>query len=92
MTNQDRNRQAAEAAKNAVPDQADEEIVDAADAEALVDGAEDAITEMVARERRRDQTYRTGGDDQDAGIDTEIDANAPKEQQLPLRKRSENQT
>ena len=66
--------------------------VDAEEAEMQVDGAQDAVTEMVAHERRRDQTYRTGGDDLDPGINEQIDDNAPKELELPLRKRSENQT
>ena len=47
-----------------------------------VEGAEDAITDMTARERRRDGNYQTGGDDHDPGINAEIDLNAPKESQV----------
>lgn len=57
------------------------------DTEDLIPGAEDEITDMEARERRRDGTYRTGGDDQSPGIDTEMDSNAPKDQELPRSKR-----
>lgn len=43
-----------------------------------VKGAQDAVTDMVAEERRRDQEYRTGGDDTSNQIDEGIDNNAPK--------------
>jgi hypothetical protein len=66
--------------------------VDGEEADALLDQADDAVTSMTAHERRRDQTYRTSGDDHDPGIDEAIDDNAPKDKQLPLRKRAENQT
>lgn len=49
------------------------------DTEELLEEAGDAVTDMEAREMRRDQKYRTGGDDYSPGIDTGIDANAPKE-------------
>jgi hypothetical protein len=63
------------------PDQAvDEEDI-------LTDEAADAIRDMEAHEERRDSKYNTGGDDLSPGIDTTIDANAPKEQELPLKKR-----
>jgi hypothetical protein len=52
-----------------------------------VEIAEDAITAMEARERRRNTSYSTSGDDHDPGIDSEIDSNAPKELRLPPNKR-----
>ncbi|MCC6802593.1 MAG: hypothetical protein IT319_06895 [Anaerolineae bacterium] len=45
----------------------------------LIDEAEDALQDMEARETRRDGKHDTGGDDLSPGIDTEIDANGPKE-------------
>ena len=48
----------------------------------LVDEAENAITEMEAHEQRRVGTYKSGGDDESPGIDTDIDSNAPSD---PLR-------
>jgi hypothetical protein len=66
--------------------------VNAEEADNLLEQADAAVTAMTAHERRRDQTYRTTGDDHDPGIDEAIDDNAPKDKQLPLRKRSENQT
>jgi hypothetical protein len=53
----------------------------------LTDDTEDAILDMEAHEGRRDGKYNTGGDDQSPGIDTDMDANAPKDQELPLKKR-----
>lgn len=49
----------------------------------LIDEAADAIEDMEAREARRDGKHDTGGDDRSPGIDTTIDANAPKELNLP---------
>lgn len=42
-----------------------------------VDGVEDALTKMQAHEQRRDQEYRTTGDNQSPGVDVDIDSNAP---------------
>ena len=42
---------------------------------------------MEAREQRRDSTYRTGGDDYSPGIDTDMDSNAPKDMEMPRKKR-----
>jgi len=61
--------------------------LNAEESEDLLDEADDAVISMEARERRRDSAYKTGGDDQDPGIDSEIDSNAPKELQKPPRKR-----
>jgi len=60
---------------------------DADEAERLLSEANDAVISMVERERRRDGTYDTAGDDHDPGIDLEIDSNAPKELQKPPKKR-----
>ena len=70
------------------PDETDEEAVE----EELLEEAEDAITEMEARERRRDTMHRTGGDDHSPGIDTDMDANAPKELGFAPGKRGANRT
>ncbi len=43
-----------------------------------VDSAADEVEEMVAREQRRDGKYRSGGDNTSAGIDADLDSNAPK--------------
>ena len=51
-----------------------------------LDEAADAIDEMAARERRRDQSYRTSGDDLNPGIDHAIDTNAPKDADRPTKK------
>jgi hypothetical protein len=48
--------------------------------------AADALTDMTTREMRRDQSYRTGGDDHNPGFDSEIDANGPKEDDMGGRK------
>lgn len=48
----------------------------------LVDEAENAITEMEAHEQRRVGTYKSGGDDESPGIDTEVGSNAPKPDNL----------
>jgi hypothetical protein len=98
----DKDEEEAVARVDGFPLDADEEVdemeltndgrVDAEEADALLDQADDAVNSMEAHERRRDATYRTGGDDHDPGINEEIDDNAPKDKQLPLRKRSENQT
>jgi len=61
--------------------------LDAEEAEALVNEAEEAVIDMEAHERRRDTAYNTSGDDHDPGIDVEIDANAPKELRKPPKKR-----
>ena len=58
---------------------------DAHDSAERTEGAEDAITDMEAHEKRRDSTHRTGSDHY--GIDTDMDSNAPKEQELPRKKR-----
>ena len=63
-----------------------DESVNDDDLGAEVAEGEAAITNMVAHEQRRDATYKTGGDDHDPGIDSEIDSNAPKELQLPPNK------
>jgi hypothetical protein len=47
--------------------------------EELLDEAADAVEAMETREHRRDSTHRTSGDDHSPGIDTDIDSNAPKE-------------
>jgi hypothetical protein len=56
------------------------------DTEGDLDLAADAITDMDAREMRRDQYHRTGGDDHNPGFDNEIDSNAPKEDDLPRKR------
>lgn len=56
----------------------DDVLSEPIDGETLED-AEKAITQMQARERRRDGTYDTGGDDLSPGIDSDVGANAPKE-------------
>lgn len=53
----------------------------------LTDEAADAVQTMEAHEERRDGKYSTGGDDHSAGVDTNINANAPKELDLPPNKR-----
>ncbi len=53
----------------------------------LPEGAADAVLDMEAHEQRRDQTHRTGGDDYSPGVDTDMDTNAPKQQELPSKKR-----
>lgn len=57
----------------------DEAILNEANEGEIIDDAEKAIEQMKARERRRDGSYDTGGDDQSAGIDNRMNANAPKE-------------
>jgi hypothetical protein len=52
-----------------------------------LDMADDAVTDMSAREMRRDQSYRTGGDDHSPGIDSEMDSNAPKQDDMRKKKR-----
>jgi hypothetical protein len=44
-----------------------------------LDIAEEALLDMQAREKRRDQYFRVGGDDYSPGIDTDIDRNGTKE-------------
>lgn len=56
----------------------------------LLEVAEDAIQDMIMHERRRDQKYNTAGDDLDDEIDADIDGNAPKDQDLPNKKRGGN--
>jgi len=60
-------------------DNEDREDELASEDDELVEEALDALTDMEAREERRDQYYRTGGDDFSPGIDTDVDANAPKQ-------------
>lgn len=60
---------------------------DAEDAEGWVEMAADALEEMDAREQRRDQSYRSGGDDENPGFDHAMDSNAPKEADTPPKKR-----
>ena len=55
--------------------------------EDLLDEVHNAVIDMEAREWRREGVYRTGGDNYDAGIDDEIDSNAPKELRLLPNKR-----
>jgi hypothetical protein len=50
--------------------------------------ADDALTDMAAREMRRDQSYRTGGDDHNPGFDSDLDANAPKDADRPPKKQA----
>jgi hypothetical protein len=56
--------------------------------EDMADGAADALADMEAHEQRRDQYYSTGGDDQSPGVDTDMNANAPKEQDMPRKRRN----
>lgn len=56
----------------------EEILTETTDAETIED-AEKVIEQMQARERRRDGTYDTGGDDLSPGIDSDVGANAPKE-------------
>src|SRR5262249_47716511 len=57
------------------------------DLEGRIEGVEDAVAHMEAREKRRDTAYNTGGDDHSPGIDTDMDSNAPKELQFSPEKR-----
>ena len=50
------------------------------DDDVLTPEAEDAVIRMENNERRRDDTYRGGGDDLSPGIDTDLNSNGPKEQ------------
>jgi hypothetical protein len=43
-----------------------------------IKGVEEALDDMVTHEQRRDQDYRTGGDDHSPGVDIDPDSNAPK--------------
>jgi hypothetical protein len=54
--------------------------------DAELEEADDALTDMAAREMRRDQSYRTSGDDHNPGFDSDIDANAPKDADRPTKK------
>lgn len=56
----------------------DEEVLGDVVVDETIEEAEQAIREMEARERRRDGSYDTGGDDLSPGFDTDIDGNAPK--------------
>jgi hypothetical protein len=57
------------------------------DQEYMIEGTEDAVTAMEARESRRDDTYRTGGDNYNPGVDLDIDYNGPKDSGMPRKKR-----
>lgn len=59
-----------------------DEPFETANVDETLAAADDAVTDMEARERRRDQGYRSGGDDQDSEINDTIDQNAPKESQI----------
>ena len=63
---------------------------DGDDTEDDLDLAADALANLDAREMRRDQYHRTGGDDKNPGFDTEIDSNAPKKDDMPRKKRGGN--
>jgi hypothetical protein len=65
----------------------DDELLEDTEEMLDIEGAGDAVTSMEAREHRRDSTHRTGGDNYSPGIDTDIDSNAPKEQEMPDKKR-----
>ena len=59
-------------------ERADERMKRPADhEEELLDQAEEAVSAMEMRELRRSGTYRTGGDDHNIGVDTDMDSNAP---------------
>lgn len=55
-----------------------EQEAEAVDPTEQIDGVEEALQDMVAHERRRDQDYRTTGDNTNPGVDVDIDSNAPK--------------
>lgn len=50
--------------------------------------ADDALRDMAAREMRRDQYHSSGGDDHNPGFDSDINTNAPKEDDLGGKKRA----
>ena len=60
--------------------------IDPDNVEDALDEAAEAIDEMATRERRRDQSYRTGGDDLNPGFDSDMDSNAPKDADRPAKK------
>lgn len=66
---------AADARKN-------DEPFETANVDETLAAADDAVTDMEARERRRDQDYRSGGDDLDPEINDTLDQNAPKQSQI----------
>jgi hypothetical protein len=67
----------------AARDRADDRLKRPADREEeLLNEAEEAVNAMEMREMRRSGSYRTGGDDLNAGIDTDIDSNAPTDTQV----------
>jgi hypothetical protein len=59
---------------------------DVDDLDETLSDAADAIEDMAAREMRRDQSHRTGGDDLNPGFDSDVDSNAPKDADRPAKK------
>jgi hypothetical protein len=52
-----------------------------------IEGVEDALTDMEAHEKRRDNTHRMTGDNHSPGVDVDLDSNAPKDLELSRKKR-----